>query len=76
MSLEYCMDSKYANGFRLVHDGKLETNLLSFATLATFATAGAEATSTLLSAAVHREFSPIFSDRKEEDEDERSDFAS
>lgn len=74
MTLEYCMESKYANGFRLVHDGKVETNLLSFATLATFATAGAEATSALLSAAVHREFSPIFSE--EEDEDERPDSAS
>lgn len=60
MILEYCMDSKFPNGFRQVHDGTVETNLLSFATLATFATAGAEATSTLLSAAVHREFSPIF----------------
>lgn len=68
--LEECIESKYPYGFRVVHDGSVETNLLSLATLATYATAGADATSALLSATIHREMVPIFAD---EEEDEASD---
>lgn len=62
LTLEDCMDTRIPNGYRLVGDGSVESTLLAFASLATYAAAGDQAIQALLSACMHREYTPIFSD--------------
>jgi hypothetical protein len=60
--LEDCMETRIPNGYRAVGDGSAESTLLAFASLATYASAGDEAIQALLSACMHRQYTPIFSD--------------
>lgn len=60
LTLEFCMETRMSDGFRLVGDGSPESALLAFATLATYASAGSKATQALLSASMTPDWNPIF----------------
>jgi hypothetical protein len=62
LTLEDCIETRIPNGYRQVGDGSIESTLLAFASLVTYASAGGKAIQALLSACMHRDYTPIFDD--------------